>query len=50
MLMMKAMFRKFFRGSTKDRVAAVAGPPPANISDDSEPTNKVGSPSKRIKW
>lgn len=52
LLMMKAMFKKFFKGSSKDRVAAVAGPQPANItcSNDPEANNKVGSPSKRIKW
>jgi hypothetical protein len=49
--MMKAMFRKLFKGSSKDRVAAAAGPPSATISNnDPEGNNKVGSPSKRIKW
>lgn len=50
LLMMKAMFKKLFKGSSKDRVAAVNGPAPANIGSNDPEANKVGSPSKRIKW
>lgn len=49
--MMKAMFRKIFKGTSKDRIAAVAGPPTVNIGNEvPEENNKAGSPSKRIKW
>ena len=49
--MMKAMFKKLFNGTSKDRIAAVAGPPTVNIgNEDPEGNNKIGSPSKRIKW
>jgi hypothetical protein len=51
LMMMKAMFRKLFKGSSKDRVAAAAGPAVVNIgNNDQEGNNKIGSPSRRIKW